>query len=58
MNRCKDCKYFKDDCGFANVDKQLHLDGNFAACVQFQKSSKIRDGLSCGNNFFEEGDLG
>lgn len=47
MNKCKDCEYFKDDCGFASVDKQLDLDGNFVACGQFKKSSVIRDCLSC-----------
>ena len=31
VNKCKDCKYFKDDCEFASVNKQLGLDGNFVA---------------------------
>lgn len=37
MNKCKDCKYFKNDCGFASIDKQLGLDGNFVACGHFLK---------------------
>ena len=56
MNKCKNCEYFKDDCGFASVDKQLNLDGNFAACGQLKKSSVIRDCLSYNNSFSEEGD--
>lgn len=37
MNRCKECEYFKNDCGFSSVDAQLKLDGNFVACGQFKK---------------------
>ena len=55
MNKCKDCKYFKDDCGFASIDKQLGFDGNFVACGQFKKSSVVRDCLSCSNSFFRRG---
>lgn len=55
MNKCKDCEYFKDDCGFASVNKQLCLDENFVACGQFKKSSVIRDCLTCSNSFSEEG---
>lgn len=57
VNKCKDCKYFKDDCEFASVNKQLGLDGNFVACGQFENLSVIRYCLSCSNSFPEEVDL-
>lgn len=57
MNKCKDCKYFKDDCVFASVTKKIGIDGNFVACSQFKKLSVIRDCLSCSNSFSEEGNL-
>ena len=53
MNKCKDCKLFKNGCGFSNVDEQLGLDGNFVACGQFIPSKVIRDCLSCSNSFSE-----
>lgn len=33
--QCIDCQSFKTDCGFANVDKKLNLNGNFEACSHF-----------------------
>lgn len=58
MNKCKDCEYFKDDCRFTSVDKQLGLDENFVACSQFKKSSVIRNCLSCSNSFSEGNSAG
>lgn len=43
MNKCKDCEYFKNDCGFSEVDKQLNLNGNFVACGQFKRKLNIDD---------------
>ena len=57
VNKCKYCKYFKNDCEFASVNKQLDPDGNFVAFGQFEKTSVIRDCLSCSNSFSEEGNL-
>ena len=50
MYKCKDCEYFKDNCGFASVDKQLGLDGNFVACGQFKKSSVIQGNDKTGDS--------
>lgn len=47
MNKCKDCQHFKNDCGFSNVDEQLGLNGNFAACGQFVKSKAQMDFETC-----------
>lgn len=43
MSKCKDCKLFKNGCGFSNVDEQLELDGNFVACGQFVAKENIED---------------
>ncbi len=37
LEKCKDCSFFKNGCGFSDVDEKLNLDGNFAACGQFRK---------------------
>ena len=58
MNKCKDCEYFKNDCGFSNVDKQLGLNGDFIACGQFVKSKTPKDCLSCSHSFSEPCDDG
>lgn len=36
--KCKDCASFKKDCGFANVDRRLGLDGDCVACRGFKKN--------------------
>lgn len=43
MKKCKDCKLYKNGCGFSSVDEQLGLDGNFVACGQFVKKEDIED---------------
>ena len=47
MRKCKDCKLFKNGCGFSNVDEQLGLNGDFVACGQFVKVNDSKDCLSC-----------
>ncbi|MCM1200251.1 MAG: hypothetical protein NC548_31245 [Lachnospiraceae bacterium] len=37
MKKCKDCLYFKNGCGFSDVDKELNLDGDFEACGHFKR---------------------
>lgn len=36
MKKCKDCIYFKNECGFAVVDKKFNHDGEFEACGRFK----------------------
>lgn len=48
MNKCRDCKYFKNGCGFSDADEKLELNGNFIACGQFKRkvqtnADKIRN---------------
>lgn len=58
MRKCIDCKLFKNECGFSNVDKQLGLNGDFVACGQFVKVYDSKDCLSCSNSFSEPCDDG
>lgn len=37
MNKCKECEYFKNGCGFSKVDTQLELNGDFVGCGQFKE---------------------
>lgn len=41
MKKCKDCKLFKNGCGFSSVDEQLELDGNFVACGQIVEKENV-----------------
>ena len=50
MRKCKDCKLFKNGCGFSNVDEQLGLNGDFVACGQFVKVNDSKDCLSTFEN--------
>lgn len=43
MRKCKDCLYFKNGCGFSNVDEKLNLEGNFIACGQFESKEGVVD---------------
>lgn len=36
FQKCKDCSFFKNGCGFSKVDKRLNLDGDFEACGHFK----------------------
>lgn len=58
MKKCKDCGVFKNGCRFLDIGKELGLDGNFVACVQFIPSKVIRDCLSCSNSCSEPCDNG
>lgn len=44
VRKCKDCKLFKNGCGFSQTDEQLGLNGDFVACGQFIE--KNNSGLS------------
>lgn len=39
MRKCRDCKLFKNGCGFSQTDEQLGLNGNFVSCGQFIEKS-------------------
>lgn len=58
VRKCKDCKLFKNGCGFSNIDEQLEFDGNFVACGHFVKANNLKDCLSCSNSFSEPCDDG
>lgn len=58
MRKCKDCRLFKNGCGFSDVDEMLGLDGNFVACGNFIKANNSKDCLSCPDSFSESFDLG
>ena len=56
IKKCKDCKYFKNDCDFSEAENS----GNFVACGQFVPSMLIRNCFSCSNSFSEfhkDGDI-
>ncbi len=56
MNKCKNCEFFKNDCGFSNIDEQLGLNGDFVACGQFVKSDvdiNTLDNSSHENDIYE-----
>lgn len=39
MRKCKECKLFKNGCGFSQIDEKLDLNGNFVACGQFVENN-------------------